>query len=149
MAELIEMRFGTLSRVGPGNMHYMGCRWPQGKGHFSNVKKLIAAINAVKKWLFDSPSVNCSVSDLALIVHSDAVSLVVWEICSFVIVQWWLLSFLLHKPNHFHLLSATFVYIFPCWPTDFTMWCTIVLSTHSIGIVILSVCLLHLWSMIK
>jgi len=33
-AEPIQMQFGMLNWVGPGNMHYMGCRCPHGKGHF-------------------------------------------------------------------------------------------------------------------
>jgi len=34
MVELIEMQFGMLSWVGPGNTYCMGCRWPHGKRHF-------------------------------------------------------------------------------------------------------------------
>jgi len=34
MAEPIEMQFGMLSRMGPGNMYYMGRRCAHGKGHF-------------------------------------------------------------------------------------------------------------------
>jgi len=33
-AEPIEMQFGMLSLVGPGNTCYLGCRYIQGKGHF-------------------------------------------------------------------------------------------------------------------
>jgi len=33
-AEPIKKQFGMLSQVGPGNMCYMGCRWPRGNGHF-------------------------------------------------------------------------------------------------------------------
>ena len=33
MAEPIEMQFGMLNRVGPGNMYYMGCRCLHRKGH--------------------------------------------------------------------------------------------------------------------
>jgi len=41
-AELIETQFATLSQVGPGNMYYIECRYPQGKGHlraFGRLKK--------------------------------------------------------------------------------------------------------------
>jgi len=34
MAEPIEMQFGMLSRVGSGNIYYMGCRCSHDKQHF-------------------------------------------------------------------------------------------------------------------
>jgi len=34
MAEPTEMQFVMLTRVGPGNMYYMGCRYPHRKEHF-------------------------------------------------------------------------------------------------------------------
>jgi len=32
--EPIEMQYGTLSWVGPGNMYYIGCRCSHLEGHF-------------------------------------------------------------------------------------------------------------------
>jgi len=34
MAELTEMQFGMLSRLGPGNVYYMGIWMPHRKKHF-------------------------------------------------------------------------------------------------------------------
>jgi len=34
-AEWVEMQFGMLGQMDPGNMYYVGCRCCHGKGHFS------------------------------------------------------------------------------------------------------------------
>ena len=38
--KVIKMQFGLQSRVGPGNMYYMGCRRPSGKEHFLGLQSI-------------------------------------------------------------------------------------------------------------
>ena len=56
-AEPIEMQFWMLCGVGQGNMSYMGCRCPYGKGHFWGVWPVEKQCNTwdfvQKNWLAD------------------------------------------------------------------------------------------------
>ena len=87
-AEPIEMQFGMLSWVSPGNMHYMGMYIPHGNGHFWGVWPIEKHCKAQDfGWKGELCKTGELINDLYVIWDVFVQRVAFWE-------SWWLLKFL-------------------------------------------------------